>query len=187
MFKELKFFLPLLVVLNFSSLCAYEYDDDVLGIYSKLSPRFILMSSQKDKIKTEINMCVLHDDVDEVASKTFISKTTNNYPNGLKDYRLKFIDSVYPNLENCKASQLMFLFNTEEKNIISSVEFAKRNKILLLSYDSEILEYGVDVSLFIGRKVTPYVNVDSLKTKDIEFNNVLLRVSKIYQNKEKRK
>ena len=187
MLNKYKFFSLLLAMLSLNPLGAYEYDDDVLAIYSKLSPRFVLLSSLKDKIKKEINVCVLHEDIDDNAAKTFIRKITNNYPNGIKDYQLKLINGVYPNLKDCKESHLIFLLNTTDKNVIYSVSFAKKNKILLLSYDSKILEYGVDVSLFIGRKVTPYVNVESLKTKEIEFNNVLLRVSKIYQKKEQRK
>jgi hypothetical protein len=53
-----------------------------------------------------------------------------------------------------------------------------------MSYDPKYLEKGVNASLFLGRKVTPYVNMNALRKNGIELDNVLVRISKIYSNED---
>jgi len=60
----------LIFSLSFNStvLNAFVYDDDILDIFSKTLPRFILMSSQKDRIKDDLEICIVHDEVDELTA-----------------------------------------------------------------------------------------------------------------------
>ena len=52
---------------NATVLNAFVYDDDILNIFSKTLPRIILMSSQKDKIKDDLNVFRDHDNkVDDI-------------------------------------------------------------------------------------------------------------------------
>lgn len=183
MFKNLH--LILLILLNSMLLNANSYDDDILNIYSKLSPRFILMSSQKEKIKDDINICILHDELDERVAKTLIRKTNDNYQNGIKNYSIKLTALNYSNINTCQDSQLMFLFNSSVKNLKQAVEFSRKNKILTIAYDEKLLQSGVDISLFLGRKITPYLHIDSINNKDIMLDNVLIRISKIYSKESK--
>jgi len=160
---------------------ASEYNNDTLNIFSKISPRLILMSSQKEKLKNTINICVLHDKIDKNLALSLIDKTDNSYPNGIKNYKIIFTKNNYANIENCENSQLLFLFNTDDNNIKKTLEYAQKKKILTISYDQKLLENGVDISLFLGRKIIPYINVENIVKKDIVLNNILLRISKIYK------
>lgn len=164
---------------------ASAYDDDVLNIFSKIAPRFIIMSSQKDKIKNEIEICVLHDKIDERVALAFIDKINTNYPNGIKNYPIKFINSSYSNIGECKTAQLAFIFNSDINNIKDTVLYLNRQNILSMSYEEELLDYGVQISLFIGRKVLPYINIKAVTDNKIELDNILLRVSKIYKESQK--
>ena len=147
-------------------------------------PRFILMSTQKEKIITDIEICILHDDIDKMTALTLNDAIKRNYPNGLKDYEINTILSNYSSLNSCRDSQLLFMFNTNDQNIKDALLFSAQNKILTLAYDAKLLESGVDMSLFLGRKITPYINYESLKNKDIKLNNILLRIAKIYKGAE---
>lgn len=164
---------------------ASTYDDDVLNIFSKIAPRFIIMSSQKIKIKNEIEICVLHDKIDESVALSFIDKINTNYPNGMKNHPMKLINSSYADINNCKTSQLAFIFNSDKKNIEATVLFLNQQNILSMSYEKELLDYGVQISLFLGRKVLPYINMKAITENKIELDNILLRVSKIYNESEK--
>lgn len=163
-----------------SALNASVYNDDVLEIFSKIMPRFILMSSQKQNLKNQIEICVLYDKMDETPASSLIEKIGNNYPKGIKTYQLKLINTNYSNLDICRNSQLAFMFDTNDKNINQATRFSRDHHILTMSYDANYLEKGVNGSLFLGRKVIPYVNMDSLQKSGIELDNMLIQISKIY-------
>lgn len=177
---KFRFIFGIFILFNASLLSAISYDDDVLYIYSKMMPRFVLMSTQKEKIKTEIEICVLYDEMDKLSALTLREATEKNYPNGLTSYKIKTILSNYSQLESCKDSQLIFLFNTNDKNIRNVLKLSSKNQSITLSYDSKLLESGVDMSLFLGRKITPYINNKTLQNKEITLNNILLRIAKIF-------
>lgn len=174
-----RFLFGFFILFNSSVLSAISYDD-VINIFSKIMPRFILMSSQKEKITTDIEICILHDDIDKMTALLLHDAIKRNYPNGLQKYKINTILSSYSDIDSCKNSQLIFMFRANDKNIKETFQFSAKNKILTLAYDAKLLESGADMSLFLGRKITPYINYESLKSKDIKFNNILLRIAKIY-------
>jgi len=162
------------------ALSASTYDDDTLEIFSKIIPRFVLMSSQKNTIQTKIEICILHDKLDERTASSLIDKIQNNYPNGIKNYKLKLINSNYSDIEMCYKSQLAFLFDTDEKNMDSSIRILNKNSVFTMSYDAKYLLNGVDATLFLGRKVVPYMNMSALRQNGMEIDNTLVQISKIY-------
>ena len=165
-----------------TSLNAAIYDGDVLDIFAKIAPRLVLMSSQKDRLKENIEICVLHDKIDETAKTSFIGRIESSYPHGIKNYPIKLIDGDYTHIDLCKNSHLLFMLSTNENNIKNSLKYAAVHSSLTMSYDPGLLTYGVNASLFLGRKVTPYLNLDSTQKNKIEFDNLLIRISKIYLN-----
>lgn len=159
---------------------AASYDEDVLDIFSKLLPRFVLMSSVQKEVKDKIEICLLYDRVDERAASSLREKIARNYPSEIKNYKIKPIEISYANIDGCRNSQLMFLFDTDEKNIEKAIHFSSKNSIFTISYDAKYLEKGVNASLFLGRKVTPYLNMNAIRNNGIELDNTLVRISKIY-------
>ncbi len=181
------FFFPVMVSITLHSavLGSSAYDDDVLDIFSKILPRFVLMSSGKSTItKEKIDICVLHDKLDERPASSLIAKIDRNHPNGLKNYRLHATGAPYSNLGACENTQLIFMFDTDEKNIEKTIHFSRNHRILTISYDAGYLEKGVNASLFLGRKVTPYLNIDTLRKSGVEIDNTLVRISKIYSTED---
>lgn len=185
MWNIVKFFLLACIVSNFTLLHAQTYDEDVLTIFSKILPRLVLMSTQKTQIKNSIDICILHDFVDKDDAKILRSKINDSYPNGLKKYKIKLHSQSYGHFKSCKNSQLVFLFNTSSEKIKQILKYTKKHQIISTSYDSKLLVEGVEVSLFIGRKTTPYINVKALQESGIEFDNILLLVSKIYNEMDR--
>lgn len=183
--KSVKVFLLLALFFNTTMVSATDYDEDVLEIFSKLLPRFVIMSDQKLKIKDQINICVVHEDIEKGAASSLIDKTTRNYPQGIKNYNVKLTQTDFTNLSTCNNSELLFLFNSSEKNINETLIYAKKQKTLTVSYDASLLANGVEVSLFLGRKILPYINVSALKKNSIMVDPILLRISKIYMQTDK--
>ena len=173
------------LLFSFTTVNAANYDDDVLGIFAKLLPRFIIMSDQKLKIKDQIDICILHEDVESDAASSLIDKITDNYPAGIKNYNIKLTQTDFTNLSSCRNSELLFLFNASPKKISEALLYAKKQQILTVSYDASLLTEGVEVSLFLGRKILPYINVKALKRNTITIDQILLRISKIYMETDK--
>lgn len=169
-----------IMTLYYSVLNANVYDADLLNTYSKLSPRFVLMSTQKLKVKKSIEICLVYDNEDERVAQRFINLMQENYPHGIQNHTIEFIKSSDSNLSVCENSHLLFLFNVSSPTFKSSILFAQKSKIMTISYEAKLLIEGADISLFLGRKVIPYINLKSMRAKEIELDNILLRISKIY-------
>lgn len=177
-FLPVRILLFLSIISNMTLLNAY--DSDILNIYSKMLPRFVLMSNKKEKVDKEIKICILYDKVDERDALLLVKKINTNYPNGIKDDKIKLLMGDYSSLDICKNSQSAFLFNSNEKNIKNAISFLNRQEVLSIAYDAQALENGAQISLFIGRKVQPYINIKEILDNNIVLDNILLRVSKIY-------
>lgn len=161
---------------------ASVYDDETFTIFAKILPRMVLMSSPKERIKENIELCIINDKVDERTAIQLIDKINDAYPNGVANHPIKLTNSTYSSIEKCQNSQLIFLLNTNEKNIENTLKYAYTHKTLTMSYDPKYLDNGVQTSLFLGRKVTPYLNINALRKNGIEVDNLLIRISKIYLN-----
>ncbi|MDF1877575.1 DUF4154 domain-containing protein [Sulfurimonas sp. SAG-AH-194-L11] len=184
MFKIFRFILIFILFMNPLSISASNYDNDLLNIYSKLMPRFILMSSLKEKLQDKMSLCIVSDVEDEKYVEILIAKSKKNYPHGIKNYEIVFIRSSYENIQECKNTQLAFLFNTNSKNIEHFTLFSHKHTMLTVGYSPETLEMGSDISLFIGRKIQPYINTETIREKNITLENILYRISKIYLEKD---
>lgn len=159
---------------------ASVYDDETLTIFAKIIPRMILMSSQKERIKENIEICILNDKIDERTALLLIDKIHDAYPNGITNHPLKLTNSTYTAIDKCQNSQLIFLLDTNDKNIEKALQYSHDHTAMNISYDPKYLENGVETSLFFGRKVTPYLNINALRKNGIEIDNLLIRISKIY-------
>ena len=158
-----------------------SYDSDLLNTYSKLSPRFVLMSSQKSKSDLDIKICLVHNQEDEKSAQEFIDLSDMNYPDGIKEYKLSFVKTSYESFETCRSSALLFLFDIDSDTLKKVVTFSLKYQIMTISYNPDYLLEGVDISLFVGREIKPYLNPKSIFSKDIHLDNILLRISKIYK------
>ena len=115
------------------------------------------MSSQKEKITNDLNICVVHDNLDERIAQSLIDKVSNNYKNGIKNLKINLINTNYSILNNCKNTQLLFMFNSNEENIKKTILFSNKYKLITMSYDSKLLEDGVGISLFLGSFIFPLI------------------------------
>ncbi|MBF0264692.1 MAG: DUF4154 domain-containing protein [Gammaproteobacteria bacterium] len=160
-----------------------DYDKNVLEIIAKIIPRIVLMSSQKSKATDSIDVCLLRDDTEQKSAQLLKNAIKANYPKGIKNTPINFVISDFDNANACRHSQITFMFNSNNKKIRETVTVLNQFQLLTMSYDEKFLEHGVGLSLFIGKKVVPYINTQAIFDNNIEINNMLLRVSKIYQKK----
>ena len=180
MLRQLHFVTIMLLLLNPLALFSSSYDSDILNVFSKLMPRFVLMSSLQEHIESSINICLLHENKDKLTASSLQDMIYKNYPEGIKGYEIFVRMSSYSTTTECQDSQLIFLFDTD----LVSIEKFRGEKKLIVSYSPVFLEKRSDISLFVGRRVVPYLNVNHLHKKGIKLDNILYRISKIYKSKE---
>lgn len=177
--------LVILFILNSSNLFSSTYNEELLEVFSKIAPRLVVMSNQTNDIRSDINICVVNDPLDDKYGSLLIHKIQKNYPNGVKNYKLKLINTNYSGLNACQQADIAIMFDTDDQSIEKSLKFFNRNRILTFSYNPKYLEYGVGVTLYIGKKVVPYINLDALRKNRIELDNTLIQISKIYGQEER--
>ena len=169
-----------ITLLYFTTLNACVYDDEALTLYSKIIPRMVLMSSQKERIKENIELCIVNDKIDERTALSLMDKLHDAYPSGINNHPLKLINTTYATIEKCQNVQLIFLLSSSDKNIEKALHYTQEHTAMSMSYDPQYLANGVEASLFFGRKVTPYLNLNALRKNRIVIDNLLIRISKIY-------
>lgn len=178
MIKKIYLILNILLLSSFiKPLHAFEYEKSKLEIFSKLIPRIVLMSSLKNNIDKNINICFIREAKDNEYTDFFKEKLENN---PIKNIQNQITTTNYTNLQKCENTNVVFMFNTNKKTLINTVGFFKEKQILTVSYNPLFLKYGVNMSLFFGTKVLPYLNVKSIIEEKIILDNILLRISKIY-------
>lgn len=138
------------------------------------------MSSQKDRLEESINICLVNDEIDRLTMDSVASKIQESYPSGIKNYSIDIRHASYENLSDCKKSEILFFLYASDENVKQITSFSKKYQILTISYHQRRLEDNVDISLHLGRKIVPYLNMKAIQKKDIQLNNTLLRISKIY-------
>lgn len=173
----------LIGLLGFTLLAhAYTYHTELLKIYSKIAPRIMLLVDDKERSAEEgYALCILYEPGDEMHAMKLKRMMEEAYPNGLKGRKFNIKSATFGNCCECGDADLFMLFDTQPERIRSIVEKANRNGIATMAYSNRFLREGVMLSLELGTTVRPYLNLQTAKDAGIPVNEVLLRISKIYQ------
>jgi len=127
-----------------------------------------------------IKIAILYEKSEYKNALLLKNKIDNKYKNGIKNYNVKATISLYSET-NIKKANIYYLFPTTNENIKKIVTLASKHKALTFSYFKEDLQYGVMISLNIGNKIKPIINLDAIKLHNITFRPLLLKISKIYK------
>jgi hypothetical protein len=168
-------------MLSFAGLGAGSYDDDTLRIFAKIAPRLVLMSTVRDRVDKSIDICIVSEQMDEGSAGIFGDMIKQDYPNGMKGYPVSISYTDYSRIQSCQDAHLLFLFDTSPELFDRSIDFARMHHLLTAVYDEKLLAKGADISLHLGRKVLPFLNLQNIRDKDITMDNPLIRISKIYE------
>lgn len=173
---RLRLFLLISLTLQPLFLHGSDYDTDLLTIFSKLLPRIIMMSSLKPAPDTPVNICLVHHEMQRSVADGFEAMLIRN--NVIRKIQITHAD--FGHLSGCKAPQLLFLFEAPPQAFAQTLDQITALGAMAAAYDPHRLAQGADISLFVGRSVVPYVNLQTLLEKNIRLKPLLLRVSKIY-------
>ena len=168
-----------------TSILALSINDSLLKIQATLLPKICLMDYKfKDKAKNNhIVIDILYDDSEYKNAHSLKDKIESKYKDGIKSYTIKVRLINYKDSLDSKTN-IFYLFPTNIQSIKKVTKKAFQIKALTFSYLEEDLEHGVMISLNIGNKTRPVLNLRAIKSNDITLRPILLKISKIYNDKD---
>lgn len=116
-------------------------------------------------------------------AKLLKKKIDLKYKNGLKKFTVKTKLLSYSNKKITKAN-IYYLFPSSNKNIKTVLKNALTVGAITFSYSKSMLALGSMISINIGAKVKPIINLDAIKTNNISLRPVLLNISDIYKSED---
>ena len=129
-----------------------------------------------------IVIALLYDQRSYKSAVSLKNKIETKYKNGIKEYNIKIKLLSYNKIADTKAN-IYYLFPTDTKSIKQVVKIANSNHALTFSYLNDDLKYGIMLSLKVGNKIKPIINLSAAKSNEVTFRPVLLDISKIYIEK----
>lgn len=130
-------------------------------------------------VDNSIVIAIFYEPID-YKDASFLKKLIDlKYAQGIGDYKIKTQLVSYPEDLNIKAN-IYYLFPTNISNIKRAIKSATLNQALTFSYSQRDLEQGVMLSVLVGVKVKPILNLKAIKSSNITFRPVLLDISEIY-------
>jgi hypothetical protein len=166
-----------------TSIFALHINESLLKVHATLVPKISLMDYKfSEKLKNNtITIAIMYNKSEYKDAKFLKDKIDTRYQNGIQSYKVKSKLVLYSNVKQAQAN-VYYLFPTSEHNIIRTIEQAQENSALTFSYLQDDLKYGVMISLNIGNKIKPVLNLEAIKMYNIALRPVLLDISSIYMH-----
>lgn len=163
-------------------LYAAVYDSNLLQIGAKIFPKIILMEKgTNERIQSSVNLFIVSTNVAKSDAQRLSGMIESQYNGVLSTHPLSIaILSPKEALETKNAHGFILLMDPNDPSLSPVLDYAQRNKILTFSFDTEILQKGGAVSLYIGRNVKPYINLSTLKQVPFVFEYGFLKLSQPY-------
>ena len=165
------------------SLFATTISESLLQIHATLMPKVYLMDySYKEKIdNNSIVIAIAYNKVDYSSAQSLKEKIEAKYRDGIKSYSIDVKLVPYSQVDKNSAN-IYYLFPTNSKNIKKVIKKANEDNALTFSYLKDDLQHGIMISVSIGNRVKPILNLNAIKLHNISFRPVLLNISKIYSS-----
>lgn len=173
----------LFFLLSLSSLHASGYSDTLLRIQSNIIPKMVLMDyNYKNKLQNgAIVITVLYDKKDRETAKKIQKIILNKYGKGIMNnpVKVKLINCDDFVKQKPKTTLLYILRMTPEK-LKKVCNRGQEKNYIIFSYDKALLAYGANLSISVGKKVKPIINMASLKENNISFRPAMIAISEIF-------
>jgi len=164
-----------------SSLYPYIYNDSLLLIYAKVVPRIMVLDHTERDGTQKRKLCILYEKGDRpIAEKLKTLVHQNLPPEAGKSFKVAI--SPYETAESgeCSDSTALMLLDARNENIVRALDLADRRRLLTFSYSNSLLEKGASVSLLVGKKIYPVINIKAVKRSALKLDTALFQIARIY-------
>jgi hypothetical protein len=159
---------------------ADTYQENILNIHAKIFPKIILtdVNIKQKQLKNKIKILIVYRDEESRNAHYLKKKILEAYP-FLEQYSLDVGLVTYDTFDDHCDASVYYLLCAKPDEIQKIVNFAQENGRLTFAYERSYLDYGVSIALDVGKKVVPYINLESLKKSNITLENFIYQVAKV--------
>ena len=159
-------------------------NESLLNIHAALVPKIALLDYDfaKKLENNAITVVLYYDNHNYDSAQLLKQKIMDKYKDGLNERLISVKLASYANPETLKAN-IYYLFPTTQTNIKKILINLHETKTLTFSYSIADLDLGAMISIDIGAKVKPIINLHAIKDNNVSLRPVLLKISTIHQNK----
>lgn len=160
------------------------YDSTLLHIGAKLFPKIVLMEKgTKERIQSSINFDIVATGSNKETAQRLSEIIERQYGGVLSNYSLN-ISIISPKevFEVKNVHGFILLMDADDSMLSLVLEHAYKNKTLTFCFDPVLLQKGAAISLYIGRSVKPYINLNILKHVPFTFEFGFLNLSQPYED-----
>jgi len=175
------------LILVYTSTFALTINDSLLKIHATLLPKIYLMDYKYSNkfIDNSIVIAIAYNKREYKNALSLKNKIDTKYHHNIKNHNIKTKIVLYKNIKRTKAN-IYYLLPAKKRDILNTIETARKNDALTFSYLKDDLKYGVMLSVVIGEKVQPIINIDAIKMEHINLRPILLKISTIYKQSSDR-
>ncbi len=168
----------LIFTMMYNVIFAFSINESLLRIHATLVPKIPLMDYKfKDKLnKDAIVVVIFYDKINYKSARYLKRKIDDKYKNGMDSYLIETKLIAYNQKRSVKAN-IYYLLPSNKKNIKKVLNYAKNNNAITFSYLKSTLSEGCMISLNIGKRVKPIINLEAIKSNKISLRPVLIDIS----------
>ncbi|NPA58940.1 MAG: YfiR family protein [Epsilonproteobacteria bacterium] len=168
----------LIISILFSTIFAININESLLSIHATLVPKIPLMDYKfREKLDNDaIKIIIYHDRATYKSAKLLKKKIDKKYKDGINKHKIETKLISYNKKQSLKAN-IYYLLPSTKSNIKKALHYAKENNAITFSYSKSTLSDGCMISLNIGKRVKPIINLEAIKSGKISLRPVLLDIS----------
>ena len=158
--------------------------DDLLRIHANIVPKTVLMdyNFREKLVNGHITVSVLCMKKDMYYARNLKKYIESKYISGLEDLEVRVNIETYRKFAGkpCSPSTIYYLLPASDSVMRSALKHLENSHTIIFSYDPAKLRNGAHISLLIGYRVKPVLNLAALKSSGITLRPAIIRISDIY-------
>lgn len=160
---------------------AQTINESLVQIHAALVPKIFLMDyNAKQKCQTKPIAIVVHYNQEQHKYALALKdQVLQRYSQGIQECTVEVSLLLYGHKPKSTA-QIHYLFPGTPQKIKEVLAYAARYEAMSFAYNPKDLALGAMVSVKIGTKVKPILNLEAIKANNFTFRPVLLEISEIF-------
>jgi len=159
---------------------AEPYNSSRIEMHAKIFPKILLSDTKIENklVNGSVKIIVLYSDEDINVANKLKTQMIRFYP-FLKEHPLQVVLKEYRDFDPSEDTTAYYELYGEKKSIINVNKTAQKNSRITFAYESNYLDYGTLMSLYVSDKVSLYISMEALKQSDIVLDNIIYKIAKI--------
>ncbi len=164
-----------------TSIYASHINESLLNMHALLLPKIYLMdyNFQKKSIDKTISIALVYERGEYKSAQFLKKQILKKYKNGINSYKLDIQLVNYNKIDNAHAN-MYYIFPSTKHNTQKAVQKANKDNAITFAYTKEDLKYGIMISLEVGKKTKPLLNLEAIRENNISLRPILIDISVIY-------